>query len=105
MATPVTMAAPRAADKLKEQWGAKFEHLVGLTVTAIGYLSAEETRRNGWRKAPAVITLADGKNEWYLYPCKDDEGNDGGAIYIHCSNPEAQRALNVPEIAPTISDP
>ena len=39
----------------------------------------EETEASGWYSSPIVIELSDGSA---LIPQSDDEGNDGGALWI-----------------------
>lgn len=66
-------------EKRNEYWTdyAK-DRLVGRTIKLVRYLSAEETDALGWYCRPLVIQLDDGS---ILFPSKDDEGNDGGALF------------------------
>jgi hypothetical protein len=50
-----------------------------------------------WHSAPVVLTLDDGTE---IYPSRDDEGNDAGALYILPS--EAAKAAGLPDMAPVI---
>ena len=54
------------------------KHLVGRTIKAIGYMSAEEADELGWYGRALVIELDDGTA---LFPSQDDEGNDAGALF------------------------
>ena len=54
------------------------KHLVGRTITQVRYMSKEETEPMDWFSRPLVIHLDDGT---MLFPSKDDEGNDGGALF------------------------
>lgn len=69
--------------EMDERW-TKIAHdmLIGKTITHVRYLSAEEARDLGWDNKSVVIHLRD-KNgkEILIYPSRDDEGNDAGALF------------------------
>ena len=65
--------------KLKKDWANRFNHLIGLKIVGVRYLTKEETEANGWYSSPIVIALSDRSA---LIPQSDDEGNDGGALWI-----------------------
>ena len=65
--------------KEKKEWAKKFNPLVGLRIVGVRYLTQEETEASGWYSSPIVIELSDGSA---LIPQQDDEGNDGGALWI-----------------------
>ena len=65
--------------KEKAKWAKQFNHLVGLRIMGVRYLTKEETEANYWYSSPIVIELSDGSA---LIPQADDEGNDGGALWI-----------------------
>ena len=65
--------------KEKAKWAKQFNHLVGLKIVGVRYLTEEETEASGWYSSPIVIELSDGSA---LIPQSDDEGNDGGALWI-----------------------
>ena len=65
--------------KEKAKWAKQFNHLVGLRIMGIRYLTKEETDASAWYSSPIVIELSDGSA---LIPQSDDEGNDGGALWI-----------------------
>jgi hypothetical protein len=48
----------------------KFQHLSGLTITRVRYMTP-------WYKSSIVFEMSDGS---LLFPQTDDEGNDGGAM-------------------------
>ena len=54
--------------------------LCGKKIVACRYLNNEEAESFGWYSRPLVIFLDDGTA---LIPQSDDEGNDGGAIYLN----------------------
>ena len=65
--------------KEKAKWAQQFNFLVGLKIVGVRYLTQEETEASGWYSSPIVIELSDGSA---LVPQQDDEGNDGGALWI-----------------------
>ena len=65
--------------KEKKQWSNRFRNLLGKKIVGVRYLTQEETEASGWYSSPIVIELDDGSA---LIPQQDDEGNDGGALWI-----------------------
>tara|TARA_R110002012_G_scaffold37090_1_gene104263 strand:+ start:6487 stop:6798 length:312 start_codon:yes stop_codon:yes gene_type:complete len=55
------------------------DKLIGRTIVKIEYMSSREAVESMWYSRPVCILLDNGK---WLYPMRDDEGNDGGAIGI-----------------------
>ena len=55
------------------------EKLKGRTIVKVEYMSEELVEDLGWYKIPVIMTLDNG---WRIYPQMDDEGNDGGALFI-----------------------
>ena len=65
--------------ELKNKWAAKASTLlVGKKITAVRYLTEEETESLGWQCSSLVIILEDGS---YIFPSSDDEGNAAGALF------------------------
>lgn len=66
-------------DKIERTWTnyAK-ERLVGKQIKSVRYLSNEEAKGLDWYSRPVVIELNDGS---LILPSRDDEGNDGGAMF------------------------
>ena len=63
----------------REYWAAEVrELLVGRTITAVRYMSSEEMDELGWYRSGIVLTLDNGLS---LFPSRDDEGNDAGALF------------------------
>jgi hypothetical protein len=52
--------------------------LVGKTIKSVRYMTDEEAKEIGWYKKPLIIVFEDGE---YVFASRDDEGNDGGALY------------------------
>ena len=65
--------------KEKADWAQRFKNLIGKRIVGVRYLTKEETEANGWYSSPIVIALSDRSA---LIPQSDDEGNDGGALWI-----------------------
>ena len=65
--------------KEKKEWSNRFRNLLGKRIVGVRYLTKEETDASAWYSAPIVIELEDGQA---LIPQADDEGNDGGALWI-----------------------
>ena len=71
-------------------WGSKAsDHLVGMQVGAVSYLTKEECDALGWYESCAVIEFFDPKgkkkNVW-VYASRDDEGNGAVALYTNISD-------------------
>jgi hypothetical protein len=54
------------------------EHLLGKTVSKVRYMTDEEAKDMMWYNRPIVIEFTDGT---LILPSRDDEGNDGGALF------------------------
>ena len=52
--------------------------LVGRTIKEVRYLTNEEAKGMMWYSRPIAIFFDDGS---YIFISKDDEGNDGGAVF------------------------
>ena len=53
------------------------DKLVGKTISAVRYMTDEESADVGFNSNALVIVFADGN---YIYPSMDDEGNEAGAL-------------------------
>ncbi len=65
-----------ANNKYWEEYGNK--HLKGRTIKDVRYLTTIEMKGMGWHRKSIVLELSDGS---LLFPSKDDEGNDAGALF------------------------
>ncbi len=54
------------------------KHLKGRKITEVRYLTTKEKKGLGWNYKSVVMFLDDGS---ILFPSRDDEGNDGGALF------------------------
>jgi hypothetical protein len=60
-------------------WAIEAEKLLkGKTIESVRYLSQKECEEMDWHRSPPVIFLSDGS---WIMPARDDEGNDGGALF------------------------
>jgi hypothetical protein len=65
-----------ANNKYWEEYATK--HLKGRTIVDVRYMTDEEMKGMGWHNKSIVIELNDGS---LLFPSRDDEGNDAGALF------------------------
>lgn len=64
-------------------WNEEAEHhLAGWKIEAVRYLNEEEIKDMGWHSKPIAMRLAKGKARKWIFPMRDDEGNDGGALAV-----------------------
>ena len=59
-------------------WTDKFQFLIGSKIIKVDYMSNKEADELGWSDRPIQIHLNNGA---ILSPQRDDEGNDGGALF------------------------
>ena len=63
---------------VEEFWNKKAKVLVGKKIKAVRYMTDKEAEDSMWYNKPLVIIFEDGT---YIYPMRDDEGNDAGSIF------------------------
>ena len=69
----------RSRDELKKVWAKDVgKVLVGRTIKAVRYMTDDEMSNLGWNSSAVVLELDNGM---LLYPSKDDEGNNAGALF------------------------
>lgn len=61
--------------------------LEGRTIEKVRYMTKEEAKEMDWDYRPLVIFFTDGG---HIYAGRDDEGNDGGALFGQSSRGEDQ---------------
>ena len=62
----------------KDGWQKKAEkYLLNKKIVKIEWMSTDEITETMWHNAPICLKLDDGS---YIFPLRDDEGNDGGAL-------------------------
>lgn len=54
------------------------EGLIGKKIVGTRQMTKEEVEFEGWHRGTTVFELDDGS---IIYPSKDDEGNDSGALF------------------------
>ena len=64
---------------IKQPPSSILEKLVGQRIVSIRRSTSEEMAKAGWHRNPVVIELQDGT---WLVSMSDEEGNDGGALYV-----------------------
>ena len=64
--------------------------LLGKKIVKVEYMSSEEADKGMWYSRPVRIILDDGTN---ILPMSDDEGNDGGALWL--GNKDGEEVLPV----------
>ena len=52
--------------------------LLGRKIVRVRYFTDDETADSGWYSRPVAMLLDNGI---WIYPSRDDEGNDGGALF------------------------
>ena len=63
---------------LKEKWGKKAsDFLVGKTIAQVRYLTDQEREGMDFQSSCLCIIFNDNS---YIFPMRDDEGNDAGAL-------------------------
>jgi len=59
------------------------KQLLGRKIVALRWMSTQEAEAMDWFNRPIILKL---DNDTFLVPQSDDEGNDGGALWIHQEN-------------------
>jgi hypothetical protein len=73
---------------VKEKWtGIAEDHLKGRTIVSVEYMSNLEAEEHMWYKLPIILTLDDDSR---VIVSMDDEGNDGGALFVVKQNPRSE---------------
>ena len=79
--------------QIEERWNGLAESLIkGKKIVDVRYMTEKERDMLGWRSRCVVITLEDGTA---LYPSRDDEGNDAGALFVDNLNNNISETLPV----------
>ncbi len=81
--------------KLKAEWRARLQPLVGRRIIGVSYLDAAEQQTLGIHYAAVKLHLDDGT---LLWPMADDEGNDAGSLFIQAGT----QTKTLPEQAPRL---
>ena len=71
-------AASKPEQSTRDVWATEARKiLVGRTIAAVRYMTEEEAADSDFDSSPIVIIFDDGS---YIFPMRDDEGNDAGAL-------------------------
>ena len=67
----------------RQYWDEKGQHLLkGATIIGVRYMTKKECEPMMWEDYPIALLLEKGGNEFWVYPSRDDEGNNGGALFM-----------------------
>ena len=67
-------------EKAVKHWQTTSEFwLLGKKIVKCRYMSDEEMKETMWHNRPICLLLDDGT---WIIPQRDDEGNDGGSLYV-----------------------
>ena len=62
----------------EQKWNKKAKSLIGRKIVNARYMTKEEAEKWGFDSQPIALILDDGN---FIFPSKDDEGNDAGALF------------------------
>jgi hypothetical protein len=66
--------------ELENKWNEKARKaLLGQTIVAVNYMDSENAQDMDWYSRPVMFKLSNGT---ICYISSDDEGNDGGALFM-----------------------
>jgi hypothetical protein len=66
--------------EIEKIWNDKAESLLkGKKIVDVRYMTEKERDMLGWQSRCVIIILDDGTS---IYPSRDDEGNDAGALFV-----------------------
>ena len=67
-------------NELEKKWNSiARDVLLNQKIVEVAYMSEFEKDESMWHKRPVMFKLENGV---WCYPSRDDEGNDGGALFI-----------------------
>ena len=79
--------------QLTKDWKKKAEKLLlNRKIVSLRWITTNEAEAMGWWHRPIVLKLDDGN---YIMPQSDDEGNDGGALWVHGADGDADNVMPV----------
>ncbi len=78
-------------NSLGQQWKNRLSpEILGQRIVKMHYMSKRDAEKLGWHKRPLMLMLENGT---YIIPQQDDEGNDGGAMWLMNNNRELKETL------------
>ena len=76
---------------LGQKWKNRLSpELLGQRIVKMHYMSKRDAEELGWYKRPLMLML---ENDTWIIPHCDDEGNDGGAMWLMNNNRELKETL------------
>ena len=78
-------------NSLGQQWKNRLSpELLGQRIVRMHYMSKKDAEELGWYKRPLMLMLENGT---WIIPQQDDEGNDGGALWLMNNTKELKETL------------
>jgi hypothetical protein len=78
-------------NSLGQKWKNRLSpELLGQRIVKMHYMSKRDAEELGWYKRPLMLMLENGT---WIIPQQDDEGNDGGAMWLLNNNRELKETL------------
>ena len=78
-------------NSLGQQWKNRLSpELLGQRIVRMHYMSKRDAEELGWYKRPLMLMLENGT---WIIPQQDDEGNDGGALWLMNNTKELKEPL------------
>ena len=78
-------------NSLGQQWKNRLSpELLGQRIVRMHYMSKKDAEGLGWYKRPLMLMLENGT---WIIPQQDDEGNDGGALWLMNNTKELKETL------------
>jgi|SaaInlV_100m_DNA_2_1039680.scaffolds.fasta_scaffold27136_3 hypothetical protein len=91
-----------SGDKMADKWSKHgADKLFGRRIVHVRYMGETEAEDQGFHHRPIVIHLDNGT---LIYPSRDDEGNDGGALFGNTQDGATQKDVDAGD-AQTIGGP
>ena len=78
-------------NSLSQQWKNRLSpELLGQRIGKMQYMRKKDAENMGWYKRPLMLMLENGT---WIIPQQDDEGNDGGALWLMNGKRELKETL------------
>ena len=82
MANGINMDNDEHKDARKHWEDKASKLLLGRKIVSVEWMTNQEADELDWSSRPVCMMLDDGT---WIYPQRDDEGNDGGALFVAAS--------------------
>ena len=78
-------------NSLGQKWKNRLSpELLGQRIVRMHYMSKKDAEELGWYKRPLMLMLENGT---WIIPQQDDEGNDGGSLWLMNNTKELKETL------------